>query len=174
MSWLRHPVLTWACALGLGGFFLYACQHKIADPPDFAKAVNNYKLLPSEYVHVVAIFMPWLELFCGLALVTSLGRRGAALIAGLLLVVFIGAIGYNLYREVPIICGCTLSYEESLSFTDEEKFADMKNVILRDVGLLLLAAQVFLSGCCVRREEKQKVAVAAAPASAEPQEGVPG
>ncbi len=149
MSWIRNRWLTRLCGLVLGGFFLYACYHKIMDPPDFAKSVNNYKLLASEYVNAVAIFMPWLELLCGLALVTGVARTGAALISGSLLVVFIAALSYNLYIGHPTICGCTMSYEEALAMTDEQKFAEMKLVILRDVGLLLLALQVFLAGCCV-------------------------
>lgn len=149
MSWVRNKWLTRVCGLVLGGFFLYACYHKIMDPPDFAKSVNNYKLLPSEYVNAVAIFLPWLELFCGLALVTGVARTGAALISGVLLAAFIGALSYNLYIGHPTICGCTMTYEEALKLTDEERFAEMKLVILRDVGLFLLALQVFFAGCCV-------------------------
>ena len=149
MSWLRNKWLTRVCGLVIGGFFLYACYHKIMDPPDFAKSVNNYKLLPSEYVNAMAIFMPWLEFFCGLALVTGCARTGAALISGSLLVAFIAALSYNLYIGHPTICGCTLTYEEALAMTDEQKFADMKLVIFRDVGLLLLALQVFFAGCCI-------------------------
>ncbi len=148
MNFLKNKWLTRICAWVLGGFFLYACWHKIFDPPDFAKSVNNYKILPSELVNLAAIVLPWLELFCGLALLTGLGRRGAALISGALLTLFIVALCYNLARGVPTICGCTLSYEESLKFTDEEKFRQMKIVIARDIGLLLLAVQVFFATCC--------------------------
>ncbi len=147
MNWMRNRWLTIGCAVVLGGFFLYACGHKIADPPDFAKSVNNYKLLPSEYVNYVAIFMPWLELFLGIALVTGLARRGAAFLSGGLLVLFIAALTYNLWRGIPTICGCTLTYEEAKNFTDEEKFRQMKWTIARDVGLLLLAAQVYIATC---------------------------
>ena len=76
-------------------------------------------------------------------------RTGAAFISGSLLVVFIAALSYNLSIGHPTICGCTMSYEEALAMTDEQKFAEMKLVILRDVGLLLLAIQVFFAGCCV-------------------------
>ena len=148
MRWFRNKWLTRVCGLILGGFFLYACYHKIADPPDFAKSVNNYKLLPGEYVNAVAIFMPWLELLCGLALVTGFARTGAALLSGSLLVLFIGALSYNLYIGHPTICGCTLSYEEALKLTDEEKFAEMRHVILRDVGCLVLATQIIFARCC--------------------------
>ena len=152
MNWIRSRPLTILCSFALGGFFLYACYHKIIDPPDFAKSVNNYKILASRYVNSVAIYMPWLELLSGVALVTGIGRRGAALLSGGLLVMFIAAIAFNLYRGHPTICGCTLTYEESLKFTDEEKFAQMRNVIYRDIGLSLLAAQVFFARCCPARD----------------------
>ena len=152
MSWLRNKWLTRVCGLVLGGFFVYACYHKIMDPPDFAKSVNNYKILPSELVNAAAIFMPWLELLCGLALVTGIARTGAALISGALLVLFIAALSYNLYIGHPTICGCTMTYEEALAMTDEQKFHEMKLVILRDVGLLVLALQNFFAGCCVPKK----------------------
>ena len=142
MSLLRNTWLTWASSFVLGGFFLYACWHKIVDPPDFLNIVYNYKIVPAAYINGAAIFMPWIELFAGLAVVTGIGRRGGALWLSLMLVVFIGALAFNLYRGHPTICGCTDTHEAGLKMTDEQKFWQMKTDILRDVGLFLLAIQV--------------------------------
>ena len=79
MSLLKNRWLTIAASLVLGGVFLYSSWHKIADPPDFAHIVFNYKLVPANLINVVAIFMPWFEVMAGLAVLTGLGRRGGAL-----------------------------------------------------------------------------------------------
>ena len=81
-----------------------------------------------------------LELIVGLALFLGVWRRTAAGVAAVMLAMFLGALGINLARKHPIDCSCfsTSSVERS----DAERLADMKLAILRDVGLLALAAQI--------------------------------
>ena len=88
----------------------------------------------------MAIVLPWLELVCALALFVGLARRSAARILGVLLVVFIIALGIDLARKRPVDCGCfgTSKVEK----TTEQRLRDMKWAIARDVGLLLLVGQV--------------------------------
>lgn len=143
MRWVKNRWITLGASLLLGGSFLWSSYHKIADPPDFAKVVFNYKLLPAEYINLLAIYMPWLELFAGLAVFTGLGRRGGALSLGLLSLLFIGALSFNLYRGHPTICGCFNTYAQGLTLTTEDKFRLMKIDVLRDIGLFLLALQIF-------------------------------
>jgi uncharacterized membrane protein YphA (DoxX/SURF4 family) len=149
---LRSRWLTLVTALVLGGFFIYAAlSHKITDPPDFAKAVLNYKLVPWQAVNLIAIFLPWVELIGGIAVVSGLGRRGGALTLLFLCAVFIAALSYNLYRGHPTICGCFNTYEEGLKWTDEVKFQKMRTEILLDAGLLILAVQVLYSSIAAKR-----------------------
>lgn len=142
MSRLQNRWLTLAARLVLGGSFIYASWHSIADPPDFAKAVYNYKLLPSHLIHLAALFLPWLELFAGVALVSGVALRGGAAVTGLLALVFIAALSYNLYRGHPTICGCFSTFAEGGSLSATEKFAMMRREVLIDCGLFLLALQV--------------------------------
>jgi len=141
-AFFESPVLTWIARLALGGFFIYASWHKIGDPPDFAKSIYNYKIVPGELIHISALFLAWLELAAGIAVITGLGLRGGTVILGLLCVVFIVALSYNLTRCHPTICGCFSTYEESLTKTDAEKFFEMKREIALDAGLLLLSLQI--------------------------------
>jgi uncharacterized membrane protein YphA (DoxX/SURF4 family) len=134
-------------ALALGGFFVAASWHKIQDPPDFAKAVFNFKLVPWQAINATAIYLPWFELVAGLAVITGLGRRGGAIGLAVLLGVFIAAIGFNLYRGHPTICGCFETYESAKNLTDEVKFWRMKKEILLDTGLLLLSSLVIYASC---------------------------
>ena len=145
---LLSPWLTIRVQLALGAIFLFAGIAKIADPPGFAHEVSNYRLLPAAAaVNSMALVLPWLEVFAGLALVLGCWRRTAAAIFGLLLVVFIGAISINLVRGHPIDCGCFGTSKTPR--TESERLADMKLAIARDVGMLAMVAQLLAA---TRRE----------------------
>jgi uncharacterized membrane protein YphA (DoxX/SURF4 family) len=129
--------------IALGAVFVAAAIPKIADPPAFAHMIYNYRLVPGALVNGLALLMPWLELLVGVVLILGVWRREAALIAALLLVVFLGAIGWNLARGHAVDCGCF--DVRSAGKTPEQLLAEMKWVLLRDVGLLILAGQVLLA-----------------------------
>lgn len=129
--------------IALGAVFVASAIPKLVDPPAFAHMIYNYRLLPGTLVNALALVMPWIELLVGILLVLGAWRREAALVAALLLVVFLGAIGWNLLRGHAIDCGCF--DVRSAGKTPEQLLADMKWVMLRDVGLLLLAGQVLLA-----------------------------
>ena len=156
MSLLKNPWFTFVVSLILGGTFIYSSYHKILDPPDFAKIVYNYKLVPGELINLVAIYMPWFEVVAGLAVITGIGRRGGALGLGLICAVFIAALSYNLYREHPTICGCFSTYAENTTLTDAEKFSKMRQELFIDVGLLLAALQIFWATCCCKIDVKSR------------------
>lgn len=100
-KWL-NLALRWA----LGFVFIYAAIEKIAQPELFARDIANYRLLPLLAVNIVAISLPWVELLVGLALIADVRRRGAALLIGAMLIVFIVAITAALARGLDISCGC--------------------------------------------------------------------
>jgi len=129
--------------IALGAVFVVAALPKITDPPAFAHMIYNYRLVPGALVNGLALVMPWIELVVGILLILGAWRREAALVAALLLIVFLGAIGWNLARGHAIDCGCF--DVRSAGKTPDQLLADMKWVLLRDVGLLLLAAQVVLA-----------------------------
>ena len=143
MSLLKHPAVVLLLSLVLGGTFLYSSWHKVADPPDFAHVINNYKLVPPSLINPVAILMPWFEVFAGLAVLTGFLRRGGAMGLGLMTLAFIAALGFNLYRGHPTICGCFGTFAEGKTLTEAEKFFKMKTEILLDVGLFALCAVMF-------------------------------
>lgn len=102
--------------------------------------IYNYRLLPGSLVNAAALVMPWVELFAGLALILGVWRREAAVLVGVMVLVFIAAIGFNLARGHAVDCGCF--NVKSAGRTREQLLSDMRWVLLRDVGLLLLVAQV--------------------------------
>lgn len=156
MRVLKNPWFTFFVSLLLGCTFAYSSYHKILDPPDFAKIVYNYKLVPGELINLVAIYMPWFELVAGLAVITGIGRRGGALGLGLICAVFIVALSYNLYRGHPTICGCFSTFAENKALTDAEKFSKMRQELFIDVGLLLASLQILWATCCCKISVKPK------------------
>jgi putative oxidoreductase len=105
--------------------------------------IYNYRLLPGSLINAVALLMPWLELLAGLALILGVWRREAAIVVGVLLIVFLVAIGVNLARGHAVDCGCF--DVRSAGKPREELLSEMRMVLLRDVGLLLLVAQVLVA-----------------------------
>jgi uncharacterized membrane protein YphA (DoxX/SURF4 family) len=90
----------------LGGLFIYAAVLKIADPVAFAGSVAAYRLLPYFANYLVAAVLPFLELICGILLVTGYRVRTGALIVLALNLVFIVALSLALVRGLEIDCGC--------------------------------------------------------------------
>jgi uncharacterized membrane protein YphA (DoxX/SURF4 family) len=140
-KWLTHPWLTIRVQIALGVIFVVAALPKIVDPPSFAHMIYNYKLIPWALINPMALVMPWIELLCGLALILGIWKDTARTIIAALLLTFIIAISINLIRGNAIDCGC---FDVSAAGkTYEERIADMKFVILRDIGMLLMVAQLW-------------------------------
>ena len=138
---LTHPWLTIRVQIALGLFFVIAALPKIVDPPSFAHMIYNYRIVPPALLNLMALSMPWIELLSGLALILGIWRGTARTIIGAMLLTFIIAIGINLARGNAIDCGCF--DVSSAGKTREERLADMKLVIFRDLGMLLMVAQLW-------------------------------
>lgn len=131
---LTHPRGALAARVVLGCVFLVASLDKIIHPELFARAVYNYQLLPEVAVNVVALWIPWLELVAGLFLLLGFWVRGSVLLLIGLLLVFVGALGFNLARGLDVACGCfsTTSKDPATAFT-----------LLRDSLFLVVALYLF-------------------------------
>ena len=116
---------------------------KILDPPAFAHMIYNYKLAPGWAINALAITLPWVELLAGLALILGVWKREAAALIGLMLLAFIAAVGINLARGHAIDCGCFDVRDAGK--TETERLADMRWVVLRDAGMLLLVGQLLFA-----------------------------
>jgi Methylamine utilisation protein MauE len=132
--------LTVRVQIALGAVFVAAALPKISDPPAFAHMIYNYRLVPGGLINGMALVMPWVELVAGVTLILGVWKREAALVAGALLLVFVVALGVNLARGHAVDCGCFNL--RSAGKTREEMLSDMRWVLIRDVGLLLLTGQV--------------------------------
>jgi putative oxidoreductase len=141
MKWLASPWLAIRVQIALGVLFVAAALPKIVDPPSFAHMIYNYKILPWSWINPMALVLPWIELLCGLALILGIWTGTARTMIAALLLVFMAAISINLARGNAIDCGC---FDVSAAGkTAEERLADMRLVILRDIGMLLMVGQLW-------------------------------
>src|ERR1700738_5351498 len=99
-----------------GGIFVYAGVIKALDPVGFAIDIDNYKTVPWAIGVALAFYLPWLEIFCGLALIFRVLHRGGLSILGALTVVFIVVSVVAKARGLDITCGCFGHPGKNLSF----------------------------------------------------------
>jgi putative oxidoreductase len=100
----------------VGGIFIYAGAIKALDPVRFGLDIDNYKTLPWFVSVRLAFYLPWLEIFCGLALIFRFLYRGGLSILTALMAVFIGATTAARLRGLDITCGCFGHASEHWSF----------------------------------------------------------
>ncbi|MBU8869327.1 MAG: DoxX family membrane protein [Gemmatimonadales bacterium] len=125
----RQGLLVLFCRLVVGCIFIYASLDKMAHPFAFAQNIFHYRLLPMAFLHPIALLLPMAEMILGLGLVLGVARRGSALLAALMTIVFMMAISIALLRGLDISCGC---------FHTEGGHAVGLSLLLRDVVLLAL------------------------------------
>ncbi|MBW1840314.1 MAG: DoxX family membrane protein [Deltaproteobacteria bacterium] len=119
----------------LGVIFLYASFHKIIDPEHFAKIVYGYYLFPDVSINLIAIVLPFVEFFSGLALILGIYPRSGALIINGMLLAFITALTINLARGHQFDCGC-------FSYGDRGYTYSAIQLLVRDIILFVLGLQV--------------------------------
>lgn len=98
--------LAWSGRVVLGGAFIYAGAMKALDPHAFATDIGHYRLLPYPAVLALSVYLPWLEILCGLALLTRWRERGALSVLSGLCVLFCAALASAWFRGLDISCGC--------------------------------------------------------------------
>jgi len=119
----------------LGIVFIVASIDKIAVPDAFAESILAYRIIPYPLVNLAALLIPWIELICGVLLVSGVRVRPSALLASGLLAVFIIAIVSALLRELKIDCGC---------FGKDHATPVSWMKVAEDIGLLLLGVHALL------------------------------
>ncbi len=138
---LLHPWLTVRAQIALGAVFVAAALPKLADPPGFAEAIWNYQLAPAmAWSTRSALTLPWLELLCGLALCLGSGPGPPPPGSGPCCWRSWPRSPSTWPGNHPVDCGCFQTTAAARSAV--ERVADMRWAILRDLGLLALAAQV--------------------------------
>lgn len=92
--------------VGLGCMFIMSSLPKIRQPYDFLSSVYSYELVGPKMGVLVAMVLPWTELFVGICLLGGIFVSGALLVSIGMGVLFTFVLGAALYRGLDISCGC--------------------------------------------------------------------
>jgi uncharacterized membrane protein YphA (DoxX/SURF4 family) len=95
--------LRWA----LAALLIWAALSKLANPSATLGHLYAYQLpVPAGLLKLAAVTLPWIELLCGLMLLSGWGTDGALLLVAGLVTVFLLATGLAWARGLSISCGC--------------------------------------------------------------------
>lgn len=131
-----RTVLYRIIGLIVGCIFIYAGAIKVMDPIGFARDIDNYHMLPWALSVRLAFYLPWLEVFCGLAVLGGLFYRGGLLILNALISIFIIASIVAKARGLDITCGCFGHASRNWNFSGH---------LALDLGLLAALAFLWFS-----------------------------
>jgi uncharacterized membrane protein YphA (DoxX/SURF4 family) len=143
-GWIFNSYLVAVLRVLVAAVFIYAGLNKINNPLMFADQIKMYEVIgTSPLLYITAIFLPWLEIICGLAMLTGVFIRGGSLVISLLMAFFLGVVIYRTYgimdkagiafTRVHFDCGCGF----------KPTYAWKK--ILENTVLLILSLIIFLS-----------------------------
>lgn len=141
MKWIRRIL-----ALLFGGIFFYAGWLKLRDPARFLIDIRSFDILGDPFAAWLALVLPWIEIICGLAVMSGVLRKGGLLLLNLALVGFFGAIGYAKSRGLSIQCGCFGGSDTTSSYLE---------LFLRD-GILLCIGIALIWLCRTPRNHAQR------------------
>src|SRR5690625_4901828 len=79
---------------------------KLLDPAAFQVDILNFELVSRKTAALTALYLPWLEILCGIALIGWIKSSAAPLLLSFLMFIFIAVIGSAWIRELDVSCGC--------------------------------------------------------------------
>lgn len=126
--------MTFFTRLLIGLLFVYAGALKVWDvggnqwaSPQFAIDISNFRMVPGDFAILLAVFLPWVEIMAGAALVFRRLYVGGLTVLTILMLIFSGAIIQAMVRGLNVNCGC---------FGDKGGGTDLPLALLRDAALL--------------------------------------
>ncbi|MEA3467901.1 MAG: MauE/DoxX family redox-associated membrane protein [Thermodesulfobacteriota bacterium] len=130
--------LTWTATFSrliIGVPFCYAGVTKLIEPNNFAVVIDGYGLLPEALVFPAAIVLPILEIIAATGLFFNI--RICLYTIAVLLVLFIGVLGYGIWLGLDVDCGCFGPNDP------EQAYHNLKGALLRDLGYLIPTLYLF-------------------------------
>ena len=123
--------------LGLGVFFIFAGGIKVLDPESFAVLIDDYGIVPENFLLPVAVGLSALEVVAGLGLIFDI--KGSLVLIAILLLFFIGILSYGIWMGLDIDCGCFGSYNP-----ESKSFHDLRISLYRDLIMLIWVVFMYI------------------------------
>ena len=133
---MLNNMFSLSIRLIMGVVFIYASYSKIIDPASFSQNIHNYGVTPIFIENIIALTLPWIELFIGFGLIFNVKYDACIDISIFLILFFILLISQAYIRGKSIDCGCFLN---EVSIEDAQiKRWDMLKRIFEDIIFLIL------------------------------------
>ena len=100
------PAIEWGMRIILASAFIAAGVAKLIDTPAFVANLGHFRLLPYPLTVALALYLPWLELWCGMAVVVRHKDQAALFMLVGLCAMFTVALASAWWRGLDIDCGC--------------------------------------------------------------------
>jgi uncharacterized membrane protein YphA (DoxX/SURF4 family) len=136
-----QPWLTFVFRLILGGVLLVAGALKVTDPYSSATSVRAYQILPVDLANLLGFILPFAEVAIGIFLIVGIWVRLNAIAGGVLMIMFVIAIGQAWARGISLDCGCF--GKGGLLDTDELPVWNYTLEIARDIVLAVFAVYIY-------------------------------
>jgi protein-disulfide isomerase/uncharacterized membrane protein YphA (DoxX/SURF4 family) len=133
-----RPWLGTVVRLALGAIWIWAAASKLGSPRTFVQAVRAYDATPEWLSKAIGYGLPVLEFCLGILLILGVAVRIAAILSGLLFLVFLIGLIQAAARGIQLECGCFGGGGTTTAGT--QYTLD----ILRDIGLLVLAVYLVI------------------------------
>jgi putative oxidoreductase len=142
--------LAWAAFVVrflFGGLFLLAGILKASDPGEFLLNIRSFQMIGDPWAAILAVGLPWLEIFGGAALMLGSLVRGALLVFLTSITVFLIALTQAWARGLDVTCGCFGSSENRTNYPSQ---------IIFDLVLLAIAGSLWWVGLKLTPFEKAR------------------
>lgn len=112
---LGNPVYApFLVRISIGGYFLLAGLMKLDNIPGFVREVQAFEILPAHLATLYGILLPYTEVIVGILLLVGIWTTAAAMLASMMLLSFVIAIGLfpsrgDLYNKDLILLAGSLS-----------------------------------------------------------------
>ena len=130
---INNRYLHYFFRLILGGVFIWAGIIKITNPLGFAQDIANYQVLPNSLSFFLALFLPWIEVICGVFIITGLFLRSSSFFLSCILAGFLFLILVTMIRGIDVECGCFGSLSRKVDY----------KLLLTDSALLFFSLNIF-------------------------------
>ncbi|MFC2160214.1 MauE/DoxX family redox-associated membrane protein [Acidobacteriota bacterium] len=130
---LNNRYLHYFFRLIVGGVFIWAGIIKITNPLGFAQDIANYQIFPQSLSFFLALVLPWIEVICGVFVLTGFFLRSSSAFLGCLLAGFLVLIIVTLIRGIDVECGCFGSLGRRVDY----------KLLLTDSALLFFSLNIF-------------------------------
>jgi uncharacterized membrane protein YphA (DoxX/SURF4 family) len=141
--------------LGLGFMFIMSSVPKIQQPYQFLGSVYGYELVGPKMGVLVAMVLPWMELFTGVCLVGGVFVGGALLASMGMGVLFTFVLGSALYRHLDISCGC---------FSSNPGAGKISYItLIRAIVIMLVSAAAYAGTILLAPKQSQPAVIEAKP-----------